>query len=164
MSREDRPAQGLADAEGGLSWGWSAEHSLSHSDFTELAKRLAVASRPFSCSRITRVRRSAGVAWFSFGALKPHVGIHDGEAVGLLGEGGVEAFAVHGATVEQLVADTLVERRFYLLLVRVFSIVALLLATVGVFGAIRFATSLGSTISKVRAMAGQTPGGVRRRE
>lgn len=47
----------------------------------------------------------------------------------------------HEATVEQLVSATLVERRFHLLLIGGFAVIALLLCAIGVFGVISFATS-----------------------
>lgn len=46
----------------------------------------------------------------------------------------------HAGTLESMVADTLVERRFNLVLLAVFSLAALVLAAVGIYGLISFAT------------------------
>ncbi|HEX7051387.1 MAG TPA: FtsX-like permease family protein, partial [Longimicrobiales bacterium] len=63
----------------------------------------------------------------------------------------------HEATVEQLVAGTLVERRFYLVLIGTFSAIALVLATIGVFGVISFATSRRVNEIGVRIALGARP-------
>ncbi len=44
----------------------------------------------------------------------------------------------HSATIDDMISDTLVGRRFYLALLGSFSIVALLLATIGIYGVINF--------------------------
>jgi putative ABC transport system permease protein len=66
----------------------------------------------------------------------------------------------HAATLEQLVGDTLVERRFNLILLGALSIVALILATVGVYGLISFATQQRSGEIGVRIALGARRGEV----
>ncbi len=64
------------------------------------------------------------------------------------------------ATVEQLVADTLVTRQFQLLLIGTFSIAALVLVVVGVFGVVSYATALRTNEIGIRMAVGARGGHV----
>ena len=66
----------------------------------------------------------------------------------------------HAATVEQLVSDTLVAHRFQLLLNGAFSVVALVLVAVGVFGVISFVSSQRVNEIGIRVALGARPGDV----
>ena len=66
----------------------------------------------------------------------------------------------HAATVEDLVSRTLVPRRFHLVLVGFFSLTALLLAMIGIYGLICFSTSLRIREIGVRVAIGASPGDV----
>jgi putative ABC transport system permease protein len=60
----------------------------------------------------------------------------------------------YAATVEELISDTLVERRFHLVLLAVFSAVALVLATIGIYGLISFSASRRTNEIGVRMALG----------
>ena len=66
----------------------------------------------------------------------------------------------HAATVESLIGDTLVERRFNLVLLGGLSLVGFLLATVGVYGLIAFTTSQRRREIAVRLALGAKRGDV----
>jgi putative ABC transport system permease protein len=66
----------------------------------------------------------------------------------------------HSATVERLIADTLLERRFHLVLIASLSGVALVLSVVGIYGLIRFATQRRQAEIGVRMALGARRGDV----
>jgi putative ABC transport system permease protein len=68
----------------------------------------------------------------------------------------------HAATVEDLVAETLAERRFHLTLLAVFSLAALLLATLGMYGLVAYAAARRVPEIGVRVAMGARPGDIRR--
>jgi putative ABC transport system permease protein len=66
----------------------------------------------------------------------------------------------HSATVDQLIADTLRERRFHLVLIGSLSAVALVLSIIGIYGLIRFATQRRQAEIGVRMALGARRGDV----
>lgn len=60
----------------------------------------------------------------------------------------------HAASMQSLVADTLAERRFYLTLLSAFSVVALVLTVIGIYGVMSFTTSLRAHEIGVRIALG----------
>lgn len=62
------------------------------------------------------------------------------------------------ATLEDLIAHTLVERRFHLVVLGAFSVVALVLATIGVYGLIAYSMSLRTGEISVRMAMGTEAG------
>jgi putative ABC transport system permease protein len=60
----------------------------------------------------------------------------------------------YAATIEELISDTLVERRFHLVLLAAFSAVALVLATIGIYGLISFSASRRTNEIGVRIALG----------
>jgi ABC-type antimicrobial peptide transport system permease subunit len=63
----------------------------------------------------------------------------------------------HAATVQSLISNTLIERRFNLLLLAVFSLIALTLAGFGIFSLISFTTSQRAHEIGVRIALGARP-------
>ena len=63
----------------------------------------------------------------------------------------------HAATVQEMISDTLVERRFHLLLLGVFSFIAMVLAGIGVYGLIAMTTSQRTHEIGVRIALGARP-------
>jgi predicted permease len=66
----------------------------------------------------------------------------------------------HSATLEELVATTLAERRFHLALFTAFSTMALLLAALGIFGLVSFSTRQRTREFGIRLALGAAPGNV----
>jgi putative ABC transport system permease protein len=68
----------------------------------------------------------------------------------------------HASTIEGLVAETLAERRFNLLLLAAFSLAALALATLGMYGVVAYATGQRVQEIGVRVAMGARPRDIRR--